>query len=393
LPLFARIVAGVTMHNTGLAAGMAGLYEGDALGAAIEDARARTVAIYSHLDLAALEVPRLPIVNLPLWELSHIAWFQEFWCLRGADATRPSLLARSDELFNSSTVPHATRWTLDYPAEARLRAYMRDTLDATREALARLGPGDDRYFFELAVRHEDMHGEALLMTLQTLALPAPPLDTPLAPAPGVMPPRDVHFEGGDFMQGSMSSGAPERAFVFDNECGAHRVHVAPFAMASGPVTQGEYAAYLDDSRAAPPGHWAREGSSWWMRQFDRWIALDASAPMVHVSFHEAQAYCAWAGRRLPTESEWEFAAIGGDGLERLLDDVWEWTASAFAPYPGFEPGPYRDYSQPWFHDHTVLRGGSFATRSRIAGNRYRNFYRPERSDPFAGFRTCAVRPR
>jgi len=376
------------MHNTGFAAGMAGLYEGDALGAALEDARARTLATYSHLDLGALEVPMIPIVNLPLWELSHIAWFQEFWCLRAGDASRPSLLPRSDDFFNSSTVPHATRWALDYPSEARLRGYMRDTLDATQEALARLRPGEDRYFFELAVRHEDMHGEALLMTLQTLALPAPPLDAPLSTAAGVKPSHDVHFDGGAFMQGSSPGG-----FVFDNESQPHRVEVAPFAMASSPVTQGEYADYLDDSHAAPPGHWRREGSSWWMRRFDRWVPVERSAPIVHVSFHEAEAYCAWAGRRLPTESEWEFAACGGAGLERLLEDVWEWTSTPFAPYPGFEPGTYRDYSQPWFHDHTVLRGSSFATRSRIASNRYRNFYRPARSDPFAGFRTCAARAR
>ena len=117
--------------------------------------------------------------------------------------------------------------------------------------------------------------------------------------------------------------------------------------------------------------------------------------MVHVSQREAEAYCRWAGRRLPTDSEWEFAARngGGEGRERfgpMVGGVWEWTSTPFAPYPGFEPGPYRDYSQPWFHDHYVLRGGSFATRARIATNRYRNFYLPERSDMFAGFRTCAV---
>jgi len=376
-----------------LAAGMGRLYEGGDLAAALGEARSRTLATYAHLDLGSLDVPRIPIVNLPLWELSHIAWFQEFWCLRGGDETRPSLLPGADALFNSSTVPHATRWALDYPAQSRLRAYMADTLHATQEALARTHPGDDRYFFELALRHEDMHGEALLMTLQSLSLPAPSLDVPLAPRPSGPAPhasRDVTFDGGTFLQGTQR--AP---FVFDNESRPHEITVAPFSMASRLVTQGEYAAYLDDTAAVPPGHWRRDGTAWLARRFDRWLPIERAAPMVHVALPQARAYCAWAGRRLPTESEWEFAATHDEGgaLEDMAGAVWQWTSTPFAPYPGFVPGPYRDYSQPWFHDHTVLRGGSFATRERIATKRYRNFYKPERSDPFAGLRTCAAGPR
>jgi EgtB-related family protein len=378
------------MHNTGLAAGMGRLYEGGDLAAALAQARARTLAIYSHLDLGALEVPQLPVVNLPLWELSHIAWFQEFWCLRGGDASRPSLLPGADGLFNSSTVAHATRWALDYPPQSRLRTYMGETLAATQEAFVREAPGGDRYFFELALRHEDMHAEALLMTLQTLSLPAPPLEGPLAPAAVKPGAGDVAFEGGTFLQGT------ERAdFVFDNESRPHEVTVEPFAMASRLVTQGEYVDHLEDSGAAPPAHWRREGAAWLARRFDRWEGIERSSPMVHVSLPQAQAYCAWAGRRLPTESEWEFAATHdkAKALRDMAGAVWQWTSTPFAPYPGFVPGPYRDYSQPWFHDHTVLRGGSFATTARIATSRYRNFYRPERDDPFAGLRTCAVRPR
>ena len=341
--------------------------------------------MYAHLDLAALEVPRIPLVNLPLWELSHIAWFQEFWCLRWGDADRPSLLEGSDAMFNSSTVPHAARWTLDYPAESRLRAYMSETLEATQAALARTAPGDDRYFFELALRHEDMHAEALLMTLQTLGLPAPAIDA-IAPPRAKAPARDVRFAGGEFMQGRDGGG-----FVFDNEARAHRVSVAPFAMASRPVTQGEYAAYLEETGAPPPAHWRREAGHWTMRRFDREVGIERDAPMLHVALAEAQAYCDWARRRLPTEAEWELAACSGSPeLELMSGAVWQWTATPFAPYPGFAPGPYRDYSEPWFHSHQVLRGGSFATHERIATPRYRNFYLPGRSDPFAGFRTCAV---
>ena len=360
---------------------------------ALAQTRARTLATYSHLDLPALRVPQIPIVNLPLWELSHIAWFQEYWCLRGGDESRPTLLPGSDGMFNSSTVAHATRWSLDYPPEARLRRYMADTLEATQEALSKGAGREARgtregYFFELALRHEDMHGEALLMTLQTLALPAPPLEVGLAPrASSLAPSRDIDFPGGTFLQGT------ERGdFVFDNELHAHAVTVAPFSMASRLVTQGEFADYLDDSGRTSPAHWRRDSGAWLARRFDRWAPIERPSAMVHVSFAQAQLYCDWAGRRLPTESEWEFAAThdAGKALEDLSGAVWQWTSTPFAPYPGFEPGPYRDYSQPWFHDHTVLRGGSFATQARIATRRYRNFYKPERSDPFAGFRTCAV---
>jgi iron(II)-dependent oxidoreductase len=374
------------MHTTGLAAEtIAGLYEGGRLGAALDEARRRSLAIYSHLDLASLAVACIPTVNPPLWELSHIAWFQEYWCLRGGDAREPSLLAGADSLFNSTTVAHDSRWTLDYPKPEALFGYMRDSHDAVQEALAR-APDDDRYFFKLALLHEDMHAEALLMTLQSLALPAPPVALGGASAADGKA-RDIHFGGGEFIQGTR-----EAPFIFDNERGAHAVTVAPFSIASRTVTQGEFAAFVEATGRAPPRYWKREGSWWITRRFDRWIPVDRGAPMIHVSLDEATAYCVWAGRRLPTESEWEFAArhdTRGE-LHDMIGGVWEWTSSPFAPYPGFTPDPYREYSEPWFHTHSVLRGGSFATTSRIAYARYRNFYLPERSDMFSGFRTCAV---
>jgi iron(II)-dependent oxidoreductase len=400
------------------------LYEGDSLAEGFADSRGRSLAIYGHLDLHSLEVPCLPIVNPPLWELAHIAWFQEYWCLRGGDENEPSLLEGADALFNSSTVPHDSRWHLPYPSVERLTRYMRETFDATQEALLAT-PEEARYFFHLSLLHEDMHGEALLMTLQTLSLPAPPVDSREPPDSPARSTVDVNFEGGEFTMGTEC--AP---FAFDNERGAHRVRVKPFWMASRPVTQGEFAAFVDATGTCMPPHWRKEGSGWHARRFDRWVPIDVNAPMVHVSLEDADAYCRWAGRRLPTEAEWEFAARNGgrcdrypwgdspaaqaqaldfrhrgpsgafadpmpsaSGLDQLIGGVWEWTASPFTPYPGFAADPYRDYSQPWFHSHYVLRGGSFATRSRIAHNRYRNFYLPHRRDPFAGFRTCAVESR
>ena len=413
------------MHTTGLATEpMSGLYEGERLASALRDARARSLAIYSHLDLGSLEVPCLPVVNPPLWELAHLAWFQELWCLRGGGSQAGSILDRADALFNSSTVPHDSRWHLPYPSAEALLRYMNDTLELTGEKLART-PEEQRYFFHLALLHEDMHGEALLMTLQTLGLPAPPIEARDPPPSAATQRRDVHFSGGDFVQGT------ERAeFSFDNERGAHAATVHPFAMAETPVTQGEFAAFVEDTKAQSPRYWKRDGSTWLARRFDRWAPIDPDAPMVHVTLPEALAYCRWAGRRLPTETEWEFAARNGgaedrfpwgdafveaapgldfrhrgpsaaipdpapsrSGLRQMLGGVWEWTSSAFTPYPGFSADPYREYSEPWFGNHFVLRGGSFATRARIAHNRYRNFYLPERADIFAGFRTCAVEVR
>jgi EgtB-related family protein len=391
LPLFASRVPGVTMHTTGLAEPIGRLYEGEALGLALREARARTLALYAHLDLASLRVPRIPIVNPPIWELGHIAWFQEIWCLRYSrsanTAVRHSILPHADALFDSSNVAHDTRWHLDLPTVPGVYAYMANTLDRTLEELA-CAPDGDRYFFELALLHEDMHGEALLMTLQTLGLPAPDL-AGLVPERVLAPAQDIAFAGGPFAMGS----APDCGrFVFDNEKWQHEVVVEPFAMSSRVVTQGEYADFSRDRGAGIPEHWRRDGEQWSVRWFDRWFPLDRDAPMVRVSQEDAQAYCRWAGRRLPTEAEWEFAATAGNpAMHAMIGGVWEWTSSRFDPYPGFSPDPYKDYSEPWFGTHRVLRGGSFFTRPRLVHPRFRNFYRPERADVFSGMRTCAVR--
>ncbi|MFY9511021.1 MAG: SUMF1/EgtB/PvdO family nonheme iron enzyme, partial [Rubrivivax sp.] len=139
-----------------------------------------------------------------------------------------------------------------------------------------------------------------------------------------------------------------------------------------------------------PARWRpREGGRWEVRWFDRWQDLDPAQPVIHVNAWEAEAYCRWAGRRLPSAAEWECAAQAGGDAFAWGRSVWEWTATPFAPYPGFAPGPYKDYSAPWFGDHRELRGGSFATHARLHELRYRNFFQPHRHDVFAGFRTAA----
>lgn len=434
------------MNTTGSAVeAIGGLYEAGRLAPALEDARARTLALYAHLDLEKLSVPCLPIVNPPLWELAHIAWFQERWCRRYDAATgriaRASMLPGADALFDSATVEHASRWSLAYPPLAVLKGYMSSTLAATLESVAAASPRQ-RYFHELALLHEDMHGEALLMTLQALGLPAPSLGARNPQRSTPPRPRDVHFGGAEFLMGTPRG---TESFVFDNEKWAHPVSVAAFDMRACPVTQGEFRRFVEDegyarrelwtaegwewrtaSAISTPEYWRHESGGWRVRRFDREVELDEAAPMVHACLHEATAYCAWSDRRLPTEAEWEFAARNGgsnerfpwgdepgipadaldlrclgaslsarepgsakSGLRMMLGGVWEWTSSPFTPYAGFAADPYQEYSEPWFHSHYVLRGGSFATRARLAHNRFRNFYLPHRRDAFAGFRTCA----
>ena len=378
--------------------------------AALRDARARTLATYAQLDLAAQAFPCLPVVNPAMWELAHIAWFQERWCLRfdpqNGAVTRASLLAPADDLYDSSAIPHDSRWSLDYPPHQAQLDYMANTLEATCEALESSAPPRP-YFVGLSLLHEYMHAEALLMTLQTLSLDAPTGWPALAPKVAGDTASEVELEGGAFEQGSRPD---ERRFVFDNEKWAHRVEIAPFRMSTRPTTVGEFRDFVEhggysrDELWTPEGrawrekngvhaplHWRREGDGWQARHFAKWRPLNEAAPMIHVGLHEALAYCRWAGRRLPNESEWEYAAVTRpEAFEQLFGGVWEWTSTPFGPYPGFAADPYEDYSQPWFGDHFVLRGGSFATRPALLHARFRNFYLPHRRDVFAGFRTCAV---
>jgi iron(II)-dependent oxidoreductase len=447
------------------------LNEAERLAAALRDARNYTLGVYAHLPDADWQVPCLRIVNPPIWETGHVGWFQEYWCLRGGRAEAPARIAGADALYNSSQVPHATRWHLAHPSREAVLAYLARVLGDTLAALADLPPhapspagapsagpsaaaaaspaASSPYFHQLALFHEDMHHEAMLMTLHTLRLPAPGFyrHRPVPAATQPTRPADVELPGGELRFGAERTSA---RFVFDNEKWAHRVRVAPFRMATTCVTNEEFAEFVEaggygdrrwwsdvgwacmqqEARAAPRD-WVRAGSGWRQRWFDTDVPLDPDEPVVCVSWHEANAWCRWAGRRLPTEGEWEYAAryglaaeadllpweaedndldaavldcrqlrpaasespVGGHskaGLAHLVGNVWEWTATPFHPFPEFSPDPYKDYSAPWFYNHYVIRGGSFATRSRMITTRFRNFYLPERCDVFVGFRTCAA---
>lgn len=405
----------------------------------LQDARRRLRALTDDLDGPRLSVPYLPNLNPPLWELGHVAWFQEWWLLREA-GRRPSRLAHADELYDSAAVAHDTRWSLPLLDLGATHRYLDDVLGAVLEC----GDALDPYFVWLATQHEDMHGEAFLYMRHAQRHPPPPILTP-PPPPGGALAGDVQLGGHAFRLGAERDGP----VVFDNEKWAHEVFVEPFAIARAPVTQVEYAAFVDAGGYRRREWWDAEGWGWrtrfaaehpvlwrndagggWLRlHFDRVAPLEPHRPVLGICWHEAQAYCRFAGRRLPTEAEWELAAGGverrrqpwgeaapaaplasvdaihldtadvgafaaGDsaaGCRQMCGNVWEWTASAFTPYPGFERDPYAAYSEPWFHSHRVLRGGSFASRGRTLRNTMRNFYLPWRRDMFCGFRTVAVR--
>ena len=380
-----------------------------ALGAALQDARRRTLALFDALAASgydqAAQVPRLAILNPPLWELGHVAWFAEWFVLRAArgtqagDAGGPSLLAHADALFDSNMVAHDARWALDLPSPDAIKNYCREVLEQIRERLAHT-PEDDAalYPYRLVLAHEDMHGEALLYTLQTLGAAAPfsSEGTPVAAG-------EIAFAGGDFLLG----GDQTRGFVFDNERQAAVCRVAPFAIDAGLVSNAAFLAFMRaggyehlrywseagrawllEGKRTAPRYWQRTGDDWETRRFESIVPLDPAEPVRHVSLFEAEAYCSWAGRRLPREEEWEFATSAGHP-DFCWGQLWEWTASPFLPRAGFSADRYREYSQPSFGNCQTLRGASFATPPRLHSPRFRNFYAPGRDDIFAGFRTCA----
>lgn len=383
------------------------------LAGALLDARDHTLTLFDCFAAAGLDVPgNVPLlvhINPPLWELGHIAWFAEWYILREARSSDPasaqcaSLLTKGDDWFDSNTVVHRSRWNLDLPSTGALKTYCREVLDRVTDKLGRAHNDDEAlYPYRLALAHEDMHGEALMYTLQTLGVPLPQrLAQHAIPA---WAQGEIRFPGGTTELGSKGGDG----FVFDNEKSAHPCYVPPFSMDSTLVSNAQYAEFIGDGGyqipqfwstagrdwlmrrdMSAPRDWEPDGRSWRCRRFGKLIVLPMHEPVRHLSLYEAQAYCMWAGRRLPTEAEWEFAALSGHPALRW-GDLWEWTCSPFEPYPGFVADAYREYSAPYFMTHQVVRGASFATRQRLRSPKFRNFYLPERNDIFVGFRNCAL---
>jgi iron(II)-dependent oxidoreductase len=421
------------------------------IAAELESARARTAGLTDCLDEPDLTAQHSPLMSPLVWDLAHIGNQEELWLLRnvgGRDPMRPEI----DPLYDAFEHPRAERPSLPLlpPDEARryaheVRGRVLDLLEASPlEGAPLLDAG---FAFGMIAQHEQQHDETMLATHQLRAgaavLTAPP--PPAAPADAAGLPAEVLVPAGPF-----TLGTDTEPWALDNERPAHRVDLPAFWLDTAPVTNGAYQRFIadggyDDPRwwtpqgwehrtsaaLSAPLFWSRDGGQWLRRRFGGTEPVPADEPVLHVSWYEADAYARWAGRRLPTEAEWEKAARHdpasgrsrrfpwGDGApgpehanlgqrhlqpapagsypegqapcgaRQLIGDVWEWTASDFLPYPGFRAWPYEEYSEVFFGPaYKVLRGGSFAVAPVACRGTFRNWDYPIRRQIFSGFRTA-----
>jgi iron(II)-dependent oxidoreductase len=415
----------------------------------LSDARERTHWLVEAVSDADLERVHDPLMSPLVWDLGHIAAFEDLWVSgrgTGMEPLRPDLM----EVYDATETPRAHRGDLPYLRYGAALEYMERVRERALLVLDRMdlspGLGDlhrGGFLWELLVQHEHQHNETMLQCLQ-LAEPgtyAPPRRA-LPAAPAHPPAGMARVEAGPFEMGDAG-----RWFAYDNERPRHERHLAAFEIDRLPVTNGDYLEFVEDggyrrrelwaergwaglqrSGVDRPLYWSRDGSE---RRFDRVTDIDPTRPVMHVSWYEADAFARWAGKRLPSEAEWEKAAAWGPyasgpqrqpwgdeppshesanldqtafgpapagaypdgassyGVLGMVGDAWEWTASDFTRYPGFRAYPYREYSELFFGDgYKVLRGGSWATRTRVMRNTMRNWDLPERRQIFAGFR-CA----
>ena len=392
------------------------------LSLALMDARNRSLHLASLLQAkqdAANQAAAQAQGQSPLaWDLGHLGWYQERWIARNtqravgsncpAEPTRlSSALPDADRCWDQAASTPGQRWTLGLPDMEATRAYLLQTLETTLELLERTPHEDPAlYFYRLALLHEDLFPERMCMAAQAIGL-ALDLPTPaalVAREPLLMP----------AMRWRM--GWEEGGFALDNELAAHEVNLPEYEIDAQPVSWAQYVEFVDDGGYDRAELWSREGWAWLEREvqsvgrrgprhveqigvasgavmqtrFGRPMRMSAGQPAMHVTWWEADAWCRWAGRRLPFEAEWEAAAFNAARRGFVWGGVWEWTGSIFRGYPGFVPGPDHAWTMPAIGKTRAVRGASFATHARIRHAKFRNFLLPERDDAFVGFRSCAL---
>jgi gamma-glutamyl hercynylcysteine S-oxide synthase len=383
----------------------------------LEEARRHTLKLVEPLTHEQLNRVYDPILSPLIWDLGHIANFEELWLVQRIGGREPM---RGDlgELYDAIEQPRKIRGELPILRADEVRPYMDGVRERTLEVLGEieLDPQDpllaDGFVYEMLLAHEYQHNETMLQLLQMIEAYDPvEVDTSPASESVADGPDMVRVEGGAY-----EIGAGTQGFAYDNERPRHRVEVAPFLIDRTPVTNGEYIAFMEETGGEPPMYWERDGEGGWTRTaMGKTEEVDPSLPVIHVSWNEADAFARWAGKRLPTEPEWEVAAAGASrdranldelsfgcapagaysdscadcGAVQMLGDVWEWTSSDFTAYPGFSAFPYPEYSEVFFGDtYKVLRGGAWATRRAVIRPSFRNWDLPERRQIFSGVR-CA----
>ena len=352
-----------------------------------------------------------------IWDLGHIANFEELWLVQRIGGREP-LRGELGRFYDAIENPRSTRGELPILKGDEVIPYLEQVRERTLEVLDEVDLSSedalvrDGFVYEMLLAHEHQHNETMLQLVQMVESYEP---VERDDGPGADPAPDgsemVPVEGGE-----VEIGAGPEGFAYDNERPRHTVELEPFSIDRTPVTNASFAEFIADTGADPPMYWEPDGEGGWARTtMGRTDAVDAAQPVIHVSWHQADAFARWAGKRLPTEFEWEAAARGADrdranldqlafgcapagayadapsecGATQMLGDVWEWTSSDFLGYPGFQPFPYPEYSEVFFGDeHKVLRGGAWATRRNVIRPSFRNWDYAKRSQIFAGFR-CA----
>jgi len=360
-----------------------------AIAEALSEARELTLELIDPLDEAQLNCVYSPLLSPLAWDLGHIANFEELWLVQTVGDREP-LHGDLGRFYDAIENPRRSRGELPILRDAELRAYMADVRERTLEVLDSVEVDADAedpllregFVYEMLLAHEHQHNETMLQLLQLVEgyeLPQRYRDR-IAAAPAATT-ETVLVEAGEY-----EIGAPAHGFAYDNERPRHAVELGAFEIDRSATTNSSYLRFMEETGAEPPSHWAPDGEGGWIETaMGRRDPVDPDRPVIHVSWHQADAFARWAGKRLPNEHEWEAARPHLDGLGH----GWEWTSSDFLAYPGFRAFPYPEYSQVFFGDtYKVLRGGAWATHPRVARPSFRNWDLPQRSQIFAGLR-CA----